>query len=132
MEISTLEVRNVQHRDGTVTTFQKVHLDLESVARRFMIWIRWLPVGWQGVLDEQTYWVEKIPRGGFNPDGSRRFVTRLVVRDPVSLDIKTITKTDLGRMYFHAILETLDEDGVTFWEDMDKPNTWILADVFSV
>lgn len=130
--MQTIETKVVAHRDGTKSTLARISLDLEEVARRFMIWIRWLPVGYQGVLDERCYWIEQEPRGGFNPDGSRRMITRLVVRDPETYDCKRITKTDLGRLYFHAVLETLDESGVVFWEDVSKPNTWVLADVFAV
>lgn len=122
------ETKTVHHRNGTTTTFQHVRLPLPEVARRFAIWTRLLPVGTQDA-DGIEYGIEREARGFRNPDGTPAFVTRLRVR--VGEREAVATKTRLGE-YFGATIETLDEDGATFWENEDKPNRWILADVFAV
>ena len=122
------ETKTVRHRNGTTTTFQHIRLPLPEVARRFAIWTRLLPVGWPD-SDGVEYGIEREARGFSNPDGTPAFVTRLRVR--VGEREAVATKTRLGE-YFGATIETLDEDGATFWENEDEPNRWILADVFAV
>ena len=122
------ETKTVRHRNGTTTTWNKVHLPLPEVARRFAIWTRLLPVGTRDA-DSIEYGIEREARGFSNPDGTPAFVTRLRVR--VGDREGVATKTRLGE-YFDASIEILDESGATFWERDDKPNRWILADVFAV
>ncbi len=124
----TTETKTIRHRNGTATTWNRVHLPLEEVARRFAIWTRLLPVGTRDAAGIE-YGLEREARGYLNPDGTPAVVTRLRVRTAAGEGVAT--KTRLGE-YFDASIETLDESGATFWERDDKPNRWILADVFAV
>ena len=126
--MNTLETKTVRHRNGTTTTWSKMHLDLAEVARRFAIWTRLLPVGWPD-SDGVEYGIEREARGTSHVDGSTVYTTRLRVR--VGEREAVATKTRLGE-YFGSYIERLDESGATFWENEDKPNRWILADVFAV
>lgn len=122
------ETKTVRHRNGTTTTFQHIRLPLPEVARRFAIWTRLLPVGTRDA-DGIECAVEREARGTSHVDGSTVYTTRLRVR--VNGREAVATKTALGE-YFGSYIERLDENGATFWENEDKPNRWILADVFAV
>ena len=122
------ETKTVHHRNGTTTTFEHVRIPLPEVARRFAIWTRLLPVGWPD-SDGVEYGIEREARGTSHVDGSTVYTTRLRVRvgEREAIATKTAQGENIG-----SNIETLDEDGATFWENEDKPNRWILADVFSV
>jgi hypothetical protein len=122
------ETKTVHHRNGTTTTFRHVHLDLAEVARRFAIWTRLLPVGWHDT-DGVEFGIEREARGTSHVDGSTVYTTRLRVR--ANGREAVATKTRLGE-YFGSYIGRLDESGASFWENEDKPNRWILADVFAV
>lgn len=122
------ETKTVRHRDGTTTTWERVTLPLAEVARRVAIWLRIAPVG-KCDADGLEYRVEREGRGYANPDGTPAAVTRLRVRYGYREAI--VTKTAIGG-YFGAQIDRLDKGGVTFWQDRDAPNKWILADVFAI
>ena len=126
--MNTNETRIVNHRDGTKTVYRWTKLSLAEVARRFAIWTRLVPVGTQDA-DGIEYGIEREARGTSHIDGSTVYATRLRVR--ANGREAVATKTRLGE-YFGSYIESLDARGVAFWNNEDKPNRWILADVFAV
>ena len=125
----TKEIKTVRHHDGSTTTWARVHLTLAEIARRFAIWTRLVPVGTPDARGIEFELVRE-PRGRMRDCyGRQAFTTRLRVR--ANGREAVATKTRLGE-YFGAYIETLDENGAEFWDNQDKPNRWILADVFAI